>query len=108
MGIDLPEPINVYVAAENGDDPQAFAQCFADDAVVRDEGRTMKGLAAIKQWKVETRKKCRHTVEPIRSIRKNGAIVVTSRLTGSFPGSPVTVDFVFKLDRNKIASLEIR
>jgi hypothetical protein len=108
MGLDLPEPIKAYVAAENGDDPQAFAQCFADDAVVRDEGRTFEGLAAIKQWKVKTKRKYRHSVEPIRSIRKDGAIVVTSRLTGSFPGSPVTVDFVFKLDRNKIASLEIR
>jgi hypothetical protein len=107
MGIDLPEPIKAYVAAENGDDPQAFAQCFADDAVVRDEGRTFEGLDAIKQWKVETKKKYRHTVEPIRSIRREGAILVTSRLTGSFPGSPVTVDFIFKLEGGKIVSLEI-
>jgi hypothetical protein len=34
---------------------------------VRDEGRTIKGLAAIKQWKAETKKKYQHTVEPLES-----------------------------------------
>ena len=33
--------------------------------------------------------------------------IVTSRLTGNFPGSPIEVRFVFRLDGDKIASLEI-
>jgi len=33
--------------------------------------------------------------------------VVTNRLTGNFPGSPVNLEFVFRLEGNKIASLEI-
>jgi ketosteroid isomerase-like protein len=107
MAIDLPEPIAVYIAAENRGDPKLLEQCFADDAVVRDESKTIKGLAAIKRWKAETRKKYQHTVEPLVLVRKGDKTVVTSRLTGNFPGSPIELQFVFRLDGDKIASLEI-
>jgi len=107
MSIDLPTPIAIYIAAENQGDTEALAQCFAEDAVVRDEGRTIEGLAAIKQWKAETKKKYQHTVEPLASTQKDGKIIVTNRLTGNFPGSPIELEFVFTLDSNKIASLEI-
>ncbi|HEY3198423.1 MAG TPA: nuclear transport factor 2 family protein [Nitrospirales bacterium] len=108
MSVDLPEPIAVYIAAENGHDPEAVARCFADHAIVRDEGRTIEGLAAIKQWKAETKKKYQHTVEPLASVQKDGKTVVTNRLIGNFPGSPIELQFIFGLDGNKIASLEIR
>jgi ketosteroid isomerase-like protein len=107
MNIDLPKSIATYVAAENSGDTEALAQCFAEDAVVRDENQTIEGLAAIKQWKAETRKKYQHTVEPLASIQKDGKTIVTNRLTGNFPGSPIELEFVFTLDGDKIASLEI-
>lgn len=81
---------------------------MAEDAVVRDEGKTIKGLAAIKRWKAETKKKYQHTVEPLASARKDGKIIVTNRLTGNFPGSPIDLQFILVLDGDKIASLEIR
>jgi len=107
MSIDLPKPIAAYIAAENRGDPELLEQCFADDAIVRDEGQTIKGLAAIKRWKAETKKKYQHTVEPLASVQKGDKTIVTNRLTGTFPGSPIEVQFVFKLDGDKIASLEI-
>ena len=108
MSIDLPTPIALYIATENRGDTEALAQCFAEHAVVRDEGRTIEGLAAIKEWKAETKRKYQHTVEPLASARKDDKIIVTNRLTGNFPGSPIELQFIFKLDGNKIASLEIR
>jgi DNA-directed RNA polymerase subunit F len=108
MSIDLPTPIAVYIAAENRGDTEALARCFAEHAVVRDEGRAIKGLDAIKRWKAETAKKYRHTVEPLASVQKDGKIIVTNRLTGNFPGSPIELRFIFELDGDKIASLEIR
>ena len=108
MTTKLPIPIAIYIAAENRGDTEALAQCFAEDAVVRDEGQTIEGLAAIKQWKAETRRKYQHTIEPFSSDQKNGKTIVTNRLTGNFPGSPIELEFVFTLDGNKIASLEIR
>jgi SnoaL-like domain len=108
MPIDLPTPIAVYIAAENRGDTEAMSRCFAEHAIVRDEGKTIKGLAAIKRWKAETRKKYHHTVEPLASLEKDGKTIVTSRLTGNFPGSPIELQFTFELDGDKITSLEIR
>lgn len=107
MDVDLPRPIALYIAAENRGDTEALAECFAEDAFVRDEGKPIEGLAAIKQWKAETRKKYQHTIEPLASIRRDGKTIVTNRLTGNFPGSPIELEFVFTLDGDKIASLEI-
>jgi hypothetical protein len=36
-----------------------------------------------------------------------GGAIVTARLSGNFPGSPVDLDFEFVLDREKIISLVI-
>ena len=108
MSIDLPTPIAIYMAAENRGDTDALAECFAEHAVVRDEGQSIEGLAAIKRWKAETRKKYQHTVEPLASAQKDGKTIVTGRVTGNFPGSPIELQFIFELEGNKIASLEIR
>ena len=108
MSIDLPPPIAIYIAAENRGDTEALAQCFAEDAVVRDEGQTIEGLAAIKHWKAETRKKYQHTIEPLACTQKDDETIVTNRLIGNFPGSPIELEFVFTLHRNKIAALDIR
>ena len=106
-GVHLPKPIAAYLAADGGDG-EAFSRCFAEDAVVRDEGQTYKGLAAIKRWKAESKKKYQYTIEPLASARKGDKTIVTNRLTGNFPGSPIDLEFVFTLDGDKIVSLEIR
>jgi len=108
MSVDLPKPIAAYIAAENRDDTEALAQCFADQAVVRDEGQTIEGLAAIKLWKAESKRKYQHTIEPLALVHRDGNTIVTNRLTGKFPGSPVELQFIFRLEGDKIASLEIR
>ena len=108
MAARLATPIAIYIAAENRGDVEAMAQCFAEDAIVRDEGKTIKGLDAIKQWKAETKKKYQHGIEPLASVQKDGKTIVTNRLTGNFPGSPIVLQFIFELDGDKIASLEIR
>lgn len=103
----LPSPIALYIAAENSGDVNLLDQCFAENAVVRDEDKTIEGLAAIKKWKAETKKKYQHTVEPLKFVEKDGKTIVTNRLTGNFPGSPIDLEFVFTLERDKIAALEI-
>ena len=107
MPADLPIPIAIYIGAANRGETEALAQCFAESAVVRDEGTTIEGLVAIKKWMAETKQKYQHTIEPLASTQKDGKTVVTNRLTGNFPGSPIELEFVFTLDRDKIAALEI-
>ena len=104
--LNLPEPIAAYFAADKLDG-EAVARCFTKDAVVRDEGRTYSGLAAIKQWKAEASAKYDYTSEPFALEQKDDMAVVTSRLTGNFPGSPVDLRFCFRLERGKIAALEV-
>ena|SRR6476661_8476138 len=107
MTVDLPTPIAIYVAAENRGDVDAMAECFAEHAVVRDESQTIEGLAAIKRWKAETKRKYSHTVAPLEVAQRDGKTVLKAKLTGNFPGSPVTLEFSFTLEDGKIVLLEI-
>ena len=104
--LSLPKPIAAYFAADRGDG-EAVSQCFTENAVVKDEGHTYKGRAAIKEWKTDASAKYEYTCEPFACEAKDGKTVVTSHLVGNFPGSPVDLRFFFKLEGDKIASLEI-
>ena len=104
--LDLPKPIAAYFTADKGDG-EAVSQCFTENAVVKDEGHTHQGRAAIKEWKTDASAKYEYTSEPIACEEKDGKTVVTSHLVGNFPGSPVDLRFFFKLEGDKIASLEI-
>lgn len=106
MTLNLPSPIAAYFSADKSDG-EAVAQCFAERAIVKDEGHTYHGRAAIKKWKTEASTKYQYTSEVFECEQQEGTFVVTSRLTGNFPGSPVTLRFFFLLDGDKIASLEI-
>ena len=107
MSIQLPAALALYVKAENSGDVSLLAECFAPCATVRDEGRTYRGLPAIREWKAATKTKYNHTVTPLEVTRRDAATVLKARLDGDFPGSPVTLEFRFMLDAGKIVSLEI-
>jgi hypothetical protein len=102
----LPEPIAAYFNADRRDG-EAVACCFTTQAVVKDEGQTHCGPAAIKAWKSEASARYSYVSEPLAVEQREGRYIVTSRLTGNFPGSPVDLRFVFRLERGKIAHLEI-
>lgn len=106
MPLDLPKPVAAYFNADLADS-SAVAQCFSDNAVVKDEGHTYNGLSAIKQWKSDSSNRYTYTCEPFACEEKDDKTLVTSRLTGNFPGSPVDLRYVFGLEGDKIASLEI-
>jgi hypothetical protein len=84
-----------------------LARCFAKQAVVKDEGQTHAGLEAIKAWKTAASARYAYASKPLAVEQKDGRYIITGRLTGNFPGSPVDVRFAFRLERGKIASLEI-
>ena len=108
MDMTLPPPLAAYFAAEAGTDTEALTGCFASDAIVRDEGRTIEGLAAIKDWKRHSKAKYKYRAEPLGVSQIGPTVKVPVRLTGSFPGSPIEVTYDFVLAGDKIASLEIR
>ncbi len=106
MTLDLPTPVANYFSADTSDS-EAVAQCFTENAVVKDEGRTFEGRTAIRQWKADASAKYQYTCEPFVCERRDGQVIVTSRLTGNFPGSPVDLRYFFRLEGDKIELLEI-
>jgi hypothetical protein len=106
MTVQLPEPIAAYFAADKLDG-DAVARCFVSGAVVKDEGRTYTGVAAIEQWKRETAAKYTYTCEPLSAEQEDGTTIVTCHLEGNFPGGQADLRFFFRLERGKIANLEI-
>jgi len=106
MALNLPKSVAAYFEADRGDSA-AVAQCFTESAIVKDEGHTYQGRAAIKQWKADTSAKYQYTCEPFACETKDGKVVVTARLIGNFPGSPVDLRFFFELQGDAITSLEI-
>ena len=108
MPTKLPEPIAAYFAATNAHDPDGMLAPFAAAAVVKDEGRTMRGRAAVGEWIKGTVEKYRHTVEVLGVEKKGARTIVTARVAGNFPGSPIELRYELMLAGGKISRLETR
>lgn len=106
--INLPAPVGAYWTAANAGDSAAATGCFAVDATVQDEGNTYRGSEAIARWIEQTTRAAHPVVEPLRCAAGPGRLLVTARVSGSFPGSPVELEFEFTLANGKIAKLEIK
>ena len=108
MPIALPGPVAAYFAAEEAGDADALARCFAEHSVVRDEGGRFTGVTAIREWNAGARLKYHHTVEPLSALERDGQTIVIGKVSGDFPNSPLTLEHVFVLQGDKIATLVIR
>ena|SRR5580765_3144941 len=90
-----------------GAEAQTFADYGAAINATPDEGHTHQGRNAIQRWKTEASVKYQYTCEPFACEDGGGRFVITSRLTGNFPGSPIDLRFYFALEGDKIALLVI-
>lgn len=104
----LPDTIASFFAIGNGADPAGLRDCFTADAVVQDERQTHAGIAAIEVWLAGARAASEWRAEPIGIAGDADHPVVQVHLTGSFPGSPVTLAYRFAMVDGRIAALEIR
>src|ERR1700676_691363 len=87
MSLNLPKPIAAYFAADKGDS-KALARCFTENAIVKDEGHTYNGLAAIKKWKAEG--KYTYTRSLSRLNRRTERLSSPAGLPAIFPAAPPT------------------
>ncbi|MBY8977974.1 nuclear transport factor 2 family protein [Rhodobacteraceae bacterium NNCM2] len=107
--MNLPEPIQRYFAANSCNDVDALVQAFAEDAIVHDEGGVYQGAEAIRGWLLKTKAAYAATANPLEQTKTDdGRWVVSAKVSGSFPGSPVILTFSFGLTNERIANLEIR
>ncbi len=107
MSTHMAKNVADYFAASNKRDADGVAECFTPDAVVVDEGRERKGIAEILEWKAWAEKEFQPVYETLDAEEASGKTIVRSRVSGTFPGSPVVLRFAFTLKGDKIALLEV-
>ena len=108
MSVILPDAIDEYFRAKNAHDTAAIAACFADDAVVHDEGEELRGRTAITKWIEETTAKYKVAVEILKAEEQGREVVVTGLVSGTFDGSPIELQFCFTMVAGKIVGLAVR
>ena len=108
MTIKLPRIIEGYVAASNKHDVRSILSCFSDDTVVHDEGEELRGIDAIKGWIVKTIEKYKFQFKPLSVKNDEGEVVVAVEVSGTFDGSPATLEYHFAIESDKILSLAVR
>lgn len=102
-----PEIILRYFQAANAGLVDPTLDCFSAAAVVKDESRTHTGSEAIRAWIEETTLQYRPQVEVLGTERADGAVLVTGRVSGNFPSSPVELEYRFVLEGDRISHLSI-
>ena len=107
MSINLPPVIQKYIDASNAHDVKSILACFADDAIVRDENETRHGKSEIETWLTTTIEKYNFQFKPLSSQERDNETVVSIEISGTFPGSPISLDYHFTVPGGKIASLTI-
>ena len=104
----VPDVIRRYFALDADREIDSIVALFSDGATVVDEGETREGTAAIRAWQTGPASQYTYTTDVLGTAAVTAdRFVVTGRLTGNFPGSPVNLRFAFRVERGKIASLEI-
>ena len=106
--LSLPPVLAEYFSAQNAHDIDRLMACFAGDAQVRDEGEDIVGRAAIRRWKENTSARYKVRAEPLRIEDDGSHVIVTARVSGTFPGSPAELTYRFGLASGSIVSLEVR
>ena len=107
MSAALPRPIQNYIDTSNAHDVQSILACFADDATVRDENTTHRGKIDIECWATETIEKYKFQFKPLGAKEGDNETIVAVEISGTFPGSPISLDYRFALTSDKIASLTV-
>jgi ketosteroid isomerase-like protein len=100
--------IKKYVAASNKHDVKSILACFADTAVVHDEGEKLRGKKLIEGWVTKTIKKYKFHFKLLGVKGDDAKAIAEMEVSGTFDGSPVTLDYHFIIKNEKISSLAIK
>ena len=107
MQPDLRAPVSTYFEARNAHDAPATAALFKEGGRVHDERHDHRGRDAILAWAEATSSKYQMTQTPLAAREEGGATVVTAEVAGTFPGSPIELEFRFVVEGQQIAELKI-
>ncbi|MBO9703353.1 MAG: nuclear transport factor 2 family protein [Sporocytophaga sp.] len=105
--MNLPNLITAFVKAQNAGESAAYVACFTPDAVVFDEGKNHRGRDEIKAWKEETNEKYNTVMEPVEYSTTDDTGKLSAKISGTFEGSPILLNFHFAFADGLIRSLKI-
>jgi hypothetical protein len=105
--MELPQLIVRFVETQNNQDSKGYANCFTDSAIVHDEGKTHTGKAEICQWIEHANEKYQSLMKPLNYEESGSKGVLTAEVSGTFPGSPIVLQFHFVLKHDLIDSLKV-
>lgn len=105
--MNLPQVITDLVNAQNNFDSIAYANCFSENAEVFDEGRTHNGRLDIEKWIDESNQKYKSIMKPLEYTENGTASILTAECSGTFPGSPITLQFHFDIADGQIQHLKV-
>jgi hypothetical protein len=100
-------PVEAYFEGRNARDLARALSGFSETAVVRDESRIHRGPQEIRAWMTETIEAYDDRSELLNVEADGATFIATARVSGNFPGSPITLRYHFATERGLISSLEI-
>lgn len=104
----LAPAIAAYIAAANARDSSAVTSFFAEDATVFDEGRQRVGTRDIAHWMADCAQRYQPRLQVQAVQQRTGKVLLDNLVWGAFPGSPLALRYVFRLDpQGKICRLDI-
>ena len=103
--MNLPKVIADLTQAQNNFDSHAYANCFAETAVVFDEGKTHQGKTEIEQWIKKANEEYQTVMEPIEYLAAEE--ILKAEVSGNFPGSPIVLAYHLVIKDDLIQSLKI-
>lgn len=105
--MNLPKVIAELIKAQDNFNSVAYATCFSETAVVFDEGKTHNGRKEIEHWITEANENFKTVMKPISFEEKETESILSAEISGTFPGSPVVLDYHFELKDGLIQSLKV-
>lgn len=105
--MNLPDVITELVKTQDNHDSAAYANCFAETAMVLDEGKMYNGRNEIKQWIEKANEEYKIVMSPIEYTETGTESILAAKISGTFDGSPVVLNYHFQLKDGLIQSLKI-
>lgn len=103
----LPAAVSQYLQAKKNHDSDALLATLTADAVITDEGHQYSGAHTIRAWNDKASTSVQATYQVLDAGTIGERVVVAVSVSGQFPGSPVTLYFLFTVRADRIAALTI-
>lgn len=107
MSNQLPAAVSKYKHAIVDNSNALFDECFTEDAVVTDAGKTYTGIQAIKEWGDELSKMNLKT-DITDATAEDTTATISTHVSGDFERSPLSFLYSMTLKDDKISTLDIK